>query len=809
SSPAGINCPGTCSASFAANTAVTLTAAAASNYLFGGWTGGCTGASKCSINLTANASVTANFNPELTVSISGGGTGTTVTSSPAGINCPTTCTAGFAQGSQVTLTASSGASLSFSGWSGSCSGATCTVTMSAPETATASFATGIPLTVSLAGAGSGTVTSTPAGITCSPTTLTTCTAAFAPNAQVTLAESPVTTNTFAGWSGGCTGTGACTVTVTGASAVTATFGGSLQTNINHIILFAQENRSFDHYFGYMRKYWANHGITDQPFDGLPQFNPPFTTPAPTVPGCNLDPTTDASDCSPDSTNPIQSFSFHSLLLPSGRVGTVCQENQSPFWNEAHNDWSIGNPADEQPLNAPAELNGFVWTAAYDARGYGFMDVNGVRAMGYYEDTDLNYYYDMATKFGTSDKWFSPLMDRTQVNRMYMIAATSHGDAYPIGPQNGSHQLPSKTIFEALQDAGLTWKIYVNPGPAPNYTCDPNAVSDANAQCLIQTSYINMFTYQQTILNSAGQSPDFLLNIVPIAQFKKDADAGTLPDFAMIEPASTAGLDEHPSDSDGYPVDVQQGALYAENTIINPLMQSASWTDSALIFTFDEAGGFYDHVPPQPAAPPGDFDSPTDLQPSIGDICTKPGESLGQGTCTFGWTGYRVPVIVISPYSVKNFVSHTQRDTTAVLKMVESRFGLGQLTNRDGTQADMDEFFDFVTKPWATPPATVTQSTSGHCDQTPAASWHEPPVLTVAVSGSGTVSSSPTGIDSCSNTGGRCSSAYPAGTVVTLTPTAGGGYSFSGWSGACTGNIPTCTVTVNSSTAVTATFTLGP
>jgi phospholipase C len=190
----------------------------------------------------------------------------------------------------------------------------------------------------------------------------------------------------------------------------------------------------------------------------------------------------------------------------------------------------------------------------------------------------------------------------------------------------------------------------------------------------QSSYINMFTYEQTIINSAGQTPDLLQNIVPVTQFAVDAANGTLPQFALIEPASAASLDEHPNDLDtSTPADVQAGANYAAG-LINDLMASPSWTDSAMIFTFDEAGGFYDHVPPQPATPPGDYLSPIDLEPRR-HLRQSRARNLDKGTCDFAWTGYRVPLIVISPYSVKNFVSHNVRDTTAVLKMVETRFGL--------------------------------------------------------------------------------------------------------------------------------------
>jgi len=799
SNPSGINCPSTCTETFPAGTKVTLTAMPDSGYLFAGWAGACTGTS-CTVVLNSAETVSATFTAGdgITVALAGNGTGK-VTSNPAGINCPGTCSATYAQGTQVTLSEAAGASMYFGGWSGACTGTTtCSVTVNSAENITATFNAPDTLTVTTSGTGSGTVTSNPAGISCTSGSTAGCSASFPPGQVVSLTETPGGNNTFSGWAGACTGTGACSITLTAAAAVTASFAppGTI-ASLDHIILFAQENRSLDHYFGQMQAYWAANGYGNgQTFDGLPQTGNP-----PSVPGCAVG--TYGGSCSPDPTNPISSFHLTSM----------CIENQSPFWNEAHNQWDYADPTGSNPSDlADPPLNGFAFTAAYDAESNGFMDINGVRAMGYYDGNDLNYYYFLASNFATSDRWFSPIMDRTQLNRMYLIGATSDGLAYPIGEGcasyppcvHTSHQIPSTPIFEALQNKGISWKIYVDP---VGTSCNGMTGSQLSS-CLTENSYINEFDYEETILNNST----LLENVQPISQFAIDAANNALPSFALIEPASPAGGDEHPSDSDEYPVNVQYGMAYAAENVINPLMTSASWSSSALIFTYDEAGGLYDHVPPAAATPPGDFDSPTDLNPGLNDICTGTGQ-LGTGMCDFSWTGYRVPVIVISPFANKNYVSHTVRDTTSVLNLVEERFGVGALTKRDLSQPAMDEFFNFAAPPWTTPPTPPTPNQFANaCTQVPPASWNEPPQLSVAVSGSGTITSTPSGISCSSDYGSTCGFVFsPAGTSVTLTATPDSGSTFTGWAGEgnnpgpCTGTSPTCTVTVNSAEYVQANF----
>jgi phospholipase C len=436
--------------------------------------------------------------------------------------------------------------------------------------------------------------------------------------------------------------------------------------INHIIVLLQENRSLDSYLGRLSAYWAAHGYPPQPFDGIPlSASNPGCDPASPSPGpCRVGPGSPTIDV------------FH--------LQTMCIELAEPSWSYARVDFNRTDPANGSPT-----LDGFVQSGAKALRlkPSAFHDLEGKHVMGYYDGGDLNYYYFMASNFATSDRWFSPVGALTQPNRMYLLAATSHGHAYPLSFSN-SPFLSDKTIFQLLQENGISWKIYVHP----------NSSGCSSPGCLIGMSYINMFTFQDDVLNKYPQ------NLVPISQYFTDVANGTLPQVALIEPASDEGLDEHPSLTD--PVNVQAGARYI-SSLINALMHSPSWVDSALIFSFDEFGGLYDHVAPQPAVSP-DGIPPTDLQP--GDVCTNGGGA----NCNFTQTGYRVPLIVISPYAKKNYVSHTVADYTAILRFIEHRFNLPSLTARDAAQMDMTEFFDMANPPWLKPPNPPAQNTGGAC-----------------------------------------------------------------------------------------------
>ena len=429
------------------------------------------------------------------------------------------------------------------------------------------------------------------------------------------------------------------------------------TSINHIIFIAQENRSFDTYFGHLNDYRVANGLSAN-VDGIP--------------AAAANPADDGS------------------MVAAFHLKTMCIENTSAAWATSH----INFNRFDQASNTPT-LDGFVVEAAAAAKGSGGNDVKGVRAMGFYTDQDLISHYFLATQFGTSDRWFAPAPVETETNRMYLVAATSVGHVHAPAAQ-----VRATTIFDLLDQKGISWKVYL---------VDPSIPTELGFFSGLVENHRDKF--------------------VPIAQYNTDLKNGTLPAISYIDRAP--GVDEHP----GSGASIQVGAAFVTG-LINSLMSSQYWKDSVFIVTFDEHGGLYDHVSPrvdgqpimamsvpsagQPAtAGPYAADSTSQQVPSPDGIppndlfTTNPPDPPGD----FNRTGFRVPVIVVSPFSKKNFVSHTPADSTAVLKLIETRFGLPNLNKRDAAQMDMTEFFDFQNVPWKTPPTVPTQPTNGPCTNT--------------------------------------------------------------------------------------------
>jgi phospholipase C len=395
-------------------------------------------------------------------------------------------------------------------------------------------------------------------------------------------------------------------------------------NLKHIIIELQENRSFDNYFSKMNEYRQMNGINDNAVDernssaALPDIAGHLVTP------------------------------YHSQ--------TGCQENLSPSWNSERFDIDGG------------KMDNFLKSG--NALGTSTDDPNGTRAISYFDWTDLPYYYSLAFQFATTDRWFSPMLGPTDSNRMYSYGATSLGWAAAPHPPTGG--FPNLTIFDLLDQAGISWKYYYQFA-APLH-----------------------ITFWSIYQKDPGK-------FVPITTYFTDVKSeSTLPSVAFIEEGE---FDEHPkpnAGASGTTENVQQGAVVIKS-LIDALMQSPTWTTSAFILTYDEGGGFDDHVPP-PA-----FVQPDGIPPMITLGVDSPG--------LFNMGGLRVPAVVVSPFIIPHFVSHVVRDHTAPLKFIETRFSLPPLTARDAASDDMSEFFNFTTPSYLVPPPMPAQPSTAACNLT--------------------------------------------------------------------------------------------
>src|SRR5262245_7064402 len=330
--------------------------------------------------------------------------------------------------------------------------------------------------------------------------------------------------------------------------------------IDHIIVLMQENRSFDNYFGRLPAFGMR-GV-----DGLPA---------------------DASNPDDDGT-PVSPF----------HEDRYCTEDVDHSWNGSH-----------------LELS--------DGRNEGFVTQNnpgGARAMGYYDERDLPFYYALATTFALGDRYFCSLLGPTFPNRSYLLAATSFGHI-----RNDLVRFGQRSIFDTLEAQGVAWKVYYSDVP-----------------------------YSGLLFGVRGEP-----HVIPFANFISDAAAGSLPQVSFIDASMGLGrraeLDEHP------PANIQQGEQFAAQ-VTDALLASPNWPRAVLFITYDEHGGFYDHVPPPPACPPDD------IAPML-----DPNDPESDFSAQFDHYGFRVPLLVVSPFVKPGFVSPTIYDHSSILRFIETRY----------------------------------------------------------------------------------------------------------------------------------------
>jgi phospholipase C len=545
----------------------------------------------------------------------------------------------------------------------------------------------------------------------------------APNGSVKVSPTQTTTYTITATGAGGSATAQVTVTVTPAGPPP----GSVNS-IDHVIFMLQENRSFDSYFGMLNPYRQENGFNVGD-DGKTY---------------NVDGIDDKLSRFANVNDEGQSFSLFKLT-------STCVDDMTSAWLESYGDVNRYDFS----LNRPVLMDGFVHVAeGYAKSGAGdgqFTDVAGKRAMGYYDQDLLNYYYYMASQFAISDRWFAPVASKSTPNRIAtMTGGTTQGLVRdPFVDDKFAKQLNIETIFQELDQNNVPWKIYysLTAGGCTDTKgdCGQAHSSDYPVTTFSDFSYSNKYLYEnpqqaQCIAPTIGSqqavgdpSNAFCIDvnhIAPLSHYFSDVTNNTLPSYAFIETAFGSS-DEHPGS--GQPILKGQQQV---STIINALMQSRSWSSSVFFLSYDEPGGPFDHVPPVPGHSNDNTDASLGAIPDIGSIAvnadsyqpcvppggtptlhcdlksTDPGANSGDAAAQKGFAaqlGFRVPNLVVSPFARKHYVSHIPMDHTAILKFVENRFinSSAHLTNRDAAQPNLLDFFDFTNVPWATPPTPPT------------------------------------------------------------------------------------------------------
>jgi phospholipase C len=408
---------------------------------------------------------------------------------------------------------------------------------------------------------------------------------------------------------------------------------TLSNTFRHVVLVMMENRSFDHFLGWL--------------PGAEGMQPGKTY-------------TNASG---------QSFTNWHLTYFQG---CGCGDP----------DHSYGGGRVELDTNRPSPLG------ACD--GWLLANTNDIFSIGYYQPQDLAFLGQVAPNWTVCDHYFAAIMAETQPNRIYQHAAqtdslTNRTDIQTgLAAKTGAYRVSLPTIWDTLSQSNVTGRYYYS-----------------------RASFLDLWGPTKYGYLSSSSIPQTL------DQFYINSENGTLPAVSFIDPAQTSATlggvvydyygSDYGDDSDGnddHPhSDIRNGEAFL-TSIYDAIVSSPNWSSTVLIINFDEWGGFFDHVPP----------------PKLGILQIPPAESaLGND----GRLGYRVPCIVISPWSRRGYVSKEQFDHTSVLKMIENRWRLPALTVRDAGANDLGDVLDFDHPNFARPPGIANVPTGpfgGACQE---------------------------------------------------------------------------------------------
>jgi phospholipase C len=304
---------------------------------------------------------------------------------------------------------------------------------------------------------------------------------------------------------------------------------------------------------------------------------------------------------------------------------TCQPHPvSQNWHSMHTQWNGG------------AMDGFARSPS------------GTAAMGYWTEHDIPFYYSLARTFPVCDRWFASTFGQTFPNRRFLLCGSALGTTRtditdrPPAPKHG-------TIVEALGRNHIDWRDYHH-------------------------DLASLLLFFDVYTANADKCP-------PLEQFFRDAAAGSLPAFSLVEPNSVTTTEENPQD-------LSLGEAFTAS-VLDAVMRSPAWPKTVLVFCYDEHGGYYDHVPPPVAV------LPDDIAPQLAPGAGPPND--------YGRYGFRVPAVIVSPYSRRDYVSHVVHDHTSILSLVEHTWNLPALSDRDGAADALLDCLDFNARPFLTPP----------------------------------------------------------------------------------------------------------
>jgi phospholipase C len=251
---------------------------------------------------------------------------------------------------------------------------------------------------------------------------------------------------------------------------------------------------------------------------------------------------------------------------------------------------------------------------------------GPASMGHYDARQLPFYWALAHNFTLADRYFQSMFGPTIPNRLFSFAATNAGlDSNMILFSS----FDGLTVFDQLEAKGISWRYYHEPSsfhaPLP--------------------AYFKTLSSNQAMLD----------RLIPLDRLFSDIRTGDVAQVTYVDPADSSTISEHPAQN------VSLGETWTKN-LLGLITASAVWSTTAVFLTWDESGGYYDHVSP----------------PQVD---------------RFGY-GFRVPMIVVSPYAKRGFIDHDLMDHTSMIKFLASNWGLPGLTFREAQATDMHSAFAF-------------------------------------------------------------------------------------------------------------------